>query len=198
MIQKDIPLVVIGTLDSYEKKILSVDNDNVYDAYNATMIAYQKGHQRVAYLSGDLDFIVYQQRLQGYHKAVSKKKAHAPMIYGLCEDREKLEIAIKMMMENNSPDAIIVKDDIKGVYTINILQKLGYTVGKDVGVIGIGGVISGTFCSPQLITMRFSIENILENAIEKLSEQIQTKKILPGQYIIPTELLDRESLPPRN
>ena len=108
-------------------------------------------------LSGDLDYIVCQQRLNGYNKAVAEKNIHAPMVYGFFEDRQSIEQTIQNMMINSNPDAIIVKDDIKGIYTITMLQKLGYIVGKDVGVIGIGGIIAGTFCNPQLSTMKVSM-----------------------------------------
>lgn len=196
-IQKKLPLVVVGTLDNYRDVLYSVDNDNIDDSYQATMIAYNKGYNTVAYISGDLDYVACQQRLAGYNKAVSEKKLHSPLIYGFCEDRESIELAIEDMMTNSKPDAVVVKDDIKGIYTINKLQKLGYKVGKDIGVIGIGGIASGTFCSPQLTTMKFSIQEIFNKATQVLIDQIKLKIPQIGQYTISTQLMERESLPSR-
>ncbi len=194
-LQRKIPLVVVGTLDHYDNQIYSVDNNNVEDTYKATMLAYDRGYKSIAYLSGDLDYIVCQQRLNGYNKAVAEKNIHTSMVYGFYEDRQSIEQTIQNMMINSNPDAIIVKDDIKGIYTITMLQKLGYIVGKDVGVIGIGGITAGTFCNPQLSTMKISMQDIFENAIDVLIDQISTKSTKVGRTFITTEFIDRESLP---
>ena len=113
------------------------------------------------------------------------------MVYGFVEDRQSIESAIQNMMINSNPDAIVVKDDIKGVYTVTILQKLGYIVGKDVGVIGIGGITAGTFCNPQLSTMKVSIQDIFEDAIDVLIDQINTKSTQVGSTFITTNFIDR-------
>ncbi|MGL5956351.1 MAG: LacI family DNA-binding transcriptional regulator [Brevinema sp.] len=198
VLAKQLPLVVVGTIEQYSNQLYSIDNDNIRDTYQATMIAYEKGYQKIAYLSGDLDYLVCQQRLQGYTNAVIEKNAHPPFIYGFCEGREAIECAVDTMMKNTQPDAIVVKDDIKGVYTINKLQQLGYKVGDDVGVIGIGGITAGTFCMPQLSTMRFSIQDMFHKATESLIEQIRMKTLAVGQLVIDTEYLERESLPTKH
>lgn len=65
----DYPFVLVGRSDRYEN-ILSVDNDNVMAAYDATNHLISMGHERIGFVSGPPNLIVSRDRLAGYRKAL--------------------------------------------------------------------------------------------------------------------------------
>lgn len=195
LIARKIPVAVIGTVPGYLDKVFCIDNDNVSDVYNAVSLAYKEGRKQVAYISGDLDYFVCQQRLQGYYEGIKKNQRHLPLIMGFCETREEVEAAVQRFFQEIHVDCIIAKDDIKAIYAIDTLKKMGISVGKgeDVGIIGIGGIHMGSFIVPTLSTMHFPMLDMIEKALNYLNTCIADKKISPGYFRYPTEFYQRDS-----
>lgn len=195
IIKNKIPLSVIGTIPSHQNKIYSVDNDNENDAYITTKILYEKDYKKVAYISGDIDYIVCKQRLKGYEKAVKEQALHKPMSYGFSEDRNKIEESVREIIESgNDIDAIIAKDDIKGLYIVSELLKNNIKVGKDMGVVSIGGSKASTYSNPQLSALKFSIEDIVIRAVKNLDDQIKKRRVITKRDVVEATFLHRESL----
>ncbi|MGL4677000.1 MAG: LacI family DNA-binding transcriptional regulator [Brevinema sp.] len=194
-IENNIPVTTIGTLEQYQNKIYCVDNDNIKDTFNLVKQIHHLGYKKIAFLSGDLDYIVCQQRLEGYRNAIHELQDHEPIIFGYCEERKKLEQSIQEIMSLDSkPDAIITKDDIKGIYTINQLLKLGIKPGNDVGVGSIGGISATTYTTPQLSSMSFSIKEITQKAVNATHQNIVENKSQTGIHFVSSLFIERGSL----
>lgn len=65
------PFVLIGRSEKYPD-ILSVDNDNVQAAYDATKHLISLGHERIGFVSGPPNHIVSRDRLKGYVNALTE------------------------------------------------------------------------------------------------------------------------------
>ena len=195
LIKNKIPISVIGTIPSHQHKIYSVDNDNEKDAYTTTKILYEKHYKKIAYISGSIDYLVCKQRLNGYKKAVREIGIHKPISYGFSEDRLEIEKAVREILESKElVDVIIAKDDIKGIYIVSELDKNNIKVGKDIGVVSIGGSKASTYSNPELSSLKFSIEDLVFKAIKNLDYQIKKNKIIVKRDIVETTFLHRASL----
>ncbi|MGL4364833.1 MAG: LacI family DNA-binding transcriptional regulator [Bacteroidales bacterium] len=195
-IDHTIPLCLIGTIKQYEKKIFSIDNNNVADVAMLVETLYQLGYKKIAFISGDLSYIVCKQRLEGYMSAVLKYKKQDPLTFAFSDDRICIQQAVnQIIMIQNPPDAIITKDDIKGIYVIGELYKQGLTPGKDIGIASIGGVQAATYTYPQLSGMTFSIKEIARRAVQQLCKNISTATPAIGSYFVNSTFTDRESTP---
>ncbi|MGL5253575.1 MAG: LacI family DNA-binding transcriptional regulator [Brevinema sp.] len=195
LISYEIPVSVIGTIPEYLDKVFCVDNDNERDIFNAVSLAYESGRKKVAYISGDLDYLVCQQRLKGYYEGIKKNNQHPPLIMGFGETLEEVDEMVKTTFRESQIDCIIAKDDIKAIYAIDALKKMGISVGKDkeVGIIGVGGIHMGALITPALSTMHFSMLSMIEKALDHLNTCIIDKEIIPGHLLISTEFYRRDS-----
>lgn len=195
LINNNIPTVVIGDLEKYSDKVFCIDIDNTKEIKNLVNKLYKSGYKNIAYISGDLNYIVCQQRLKGYCDGVIKNNMHKPVILGLSEDIEKIKLSVNKILELKvMPDVIICKDDIKGLYVISELLKNNLMPGKDIGVVGIGGIQASTYTYPALSSLGFSIKNISKLAVDNLNDMIINNNILTGQIYVKTNFLNRESL----
>jgi len=109
-----IPAVIIGKPIDTEG-ILYVDNDNVDASYKVTKRLIEKGHKKIAFLSGSFKYVVSLDRLDGYRSAL--------MHYGLELDRNYItegefskqsgyESMGKLLLVEEKPTALVVTDDI--------------------------------------------------------------------------------------
>lgn len=195
LIDNNTPTVVIGDLEKYSDKVYCIDIDNIKETKNLVNKLYKSGYKNIAYISGDLNYIVCQQRLKGYCDGVIMNNIHKPIILGLSEDVVKIKLSInKILKSNDKPDAIICKDDIKGLHVISELLRNNFIPGKDIGVVGIGGIQASTYTYPELSSLGFSIEYISKLTVDNLNEMIINNEIITGQKYIKTNFLNRESL----
>ena len=65
------PFVIIGHPED-NSDILSVDNDNVQAAYDATRYLISLGHERIGFVSGPPNLTVSKDRMTGYCKAIAE------------------------------------------------------------------------------------------------------------------------------
>ena len=89
---------------------------------------------------------------------------------------------------------IVCKDDIKGIYVISELLRNGIIPGRDIGVVGVGGISASNYIYPNLSTLSFSIKNISKLAVKNLNDMIVNNKIISGQKYVKTKFLHKESL----
>lgn len=195
IIKNEIPTVVIGDIEKYYKKVFSIDIDNVKETKSLVNKIYRYGYKNIAYIGGSMDYIVCQQRLKGYSEGIKENNIQKPMILGLSEKREEIESAVKKMLKSKyMPDAILCKDDIKAAYVIHELSKNGIKAGKDIGVVGIGGIQASSYISPSLSSLSFPIKSISKLSVSKLNDMIVNNTIITGQKYVNTEFIARESL----
>ena len=196
LIENGIPTVVIGELTGYLDKVFCVDIDNSNEIKNLVDKLYEAGYKKIAYVSGNVDYIVCEQRLRGYYDSVMKNNIHKPIVLGFTEDVAKIKDDIKNLISNkkNIPDVIVCKDDIKGIYVISELLRNGIIPGRDIGVVGVGGISASNYIYPNLSTLSFSIKNISKLAVKNLNDMIVNNKIISGQKYVKTKFLHKESL----
>lgn len=196
LIENNIPTVVIGDLENYSNKVFCIDIDNSKEIKNLVNKLYKLGYKKIAYVSGNIDYIVCEQRLKGYYDSVKENNIHSPIVLGYTEDAEKIKQDIKKLISNKKdiPDVIICKDDIKGIYVISELLRNNIFPGIDIGVIGIGGISASEYIYPNLSSLSFSIKNISKLAVKNLNDMIINNKIISGQKYVKTKFLFKESL----
>ena len=81
LIENGIPTVVIGELTGYLDKVFCVDIDNSNEIKNLVDKLYEAGYKKIAYVSGNVDYIVCEQRLRGYYDSVMKNNIHKPIVF---------------------------------------------------------------------------------------------------------------------
>lgn len=188
------PFTVIGKpLDS--KGVCWVDNDNIGASKLATNYLIKHGHRDIAFISGSLEFVVSLDRLDGYKLALDENGI--PFRRELAEQDEFSEDggyrAMKRILENAKPSAVIVTDDVMAFGVIRAAIDKGYKVPKDISIIGFNNIPLSAFANPPLTTIDISTFDLGVKSAELLISKLQNKLDNADHIIVPVKLIERKS-----
>ncbi|MDR0269057.1 LacI family DNA-binding transcriptional regulator [Paenibacillus sp.] len=195
------PFVLIGRSEKYPD-ILSVDNDNVHAAYDATKHLISLGHERIGFVSGPPNHIVSRDRLKGYIDALEEA--------GL-ENRKEWIVEGEFLQESGyramsffmslpeRPSALVVVDDLVSLGVLRGLHELGYKVPEDLCIVSFNNLSIAELSTPPVSSIDIGIYNLGYTASQALIQSIQQdgkkdgKKQFQKRHIIPHRLVMRES-----
>ncbi|MET3547320.1 MULTISPECIES: LacI family DNA-binding transcriptional regulator [Paenibacillus] len=191
------PFVLIGRSEKYPD-ILSVDNDNVQAAYDATKHLISLGHQRIGFVSGPPNHIVSRDRLKGYTNAL--KEAGLEMRKDWIVEGEFLQEsgyrAMSFFMNlPERPTALVVMDDLVSLGVLRGLHELGYRVPDDLCIVSFNNISIAELSTPPISSMDIGIYNLGYTAAQALIQSIQHDgdRQFQKRHIIPHRLVIRES-----
>lgn len=189
------PFVVIGR--PVAGGIAFVDNDNVLAAYEATEYLRNRGHRRIAFLGGSLEYMVTRDRLQGYREAL--EKSGIPFMPQFVLRGDFLEaggaLAVKELLSwEVRPTALLVTDDLMAFGVISTLKEMGFSVPEDISIVSFNNVPLSKVCSPPLTSVDIDICSLGMTGVKLLFKQMMKKDTEPGHEIIDTRLIERQSV----
>lgn len=175
-------------------KVACVGVDNIKGSLMAVEHLIKNGHKNIAFINGHKSAVVSYERLDGYYLAFNRNNLplrkeliiHSDFSY----EGGKLA-AEELIKENKDITAIFCASDLMAVGAIEALSGLGYSVPKDISVIGFDDINLCQYVSPKLTTIRQDREKIGITAANLLLS------IISGQYfgriVIEPEFILRES-----
>lgn len=191
---KKIPYV---TLDNqrYPFRGKSVVVDNFKGGYEATRYLIERGHRKIAHVTGDLKLLSASERFMGFEKALEEVGMESFDVVEGSFQVEAGRVAVeKWMKEKVLPDAIFAADDLIAFGIINTLNAHGLSVPQDVSLIGFD---DHPFCSqlkPYLTTMRQPAEEMAKAGVDTLLDSIE-KKVKCNKVIkLEPKLICRETV----
>lgn len=124
-IQHNFPFLILGKAAS--PFISLVDNDNIQAAFEATSYFIQKGYKNPAFVAGNKELVVSQDRYKGYKKALKA--------YNIPLDDSKVKFSSGFLLEDSSykvmkklmkqkPDAIITTDTMVAEGILQYLHEI--------------------------------------------------------------------------
>ena len=197
-------------LSSRIKHIVGIDSrqpaiDNVgYDRFEAGCRAMryllEKGHKKIAYIGAHLSKDMLN---IGRYEAYMRMMMHAGLEInpawvvdsewrrGVCYDK-----TIELMKCNDRPTAILVGSDHMAIAAVSALHSLGISIPGEISVIGISDIEDAKYLTPPLTTIAIPQMEIGEIAANMLIQRIKGDTSLPKRVIVPTELVERQSVAP--
>ncbi|MER0122122.1 LacI family DNA-binding transcriptional regulator [Streptococcus sp. ZJ93] len=124
-IQHNFPFLILGKAAS--PFISLVDNDNIQAAFEATSYFIQKGYKNLAFVAGNKELVVSQDRYKGYKKALKA--------YNIPLDDSKVKFSSGFLLEDSSykimkklmkqkPDAIVTTDTMVAEGILHYLNEI--------------------------------------------------------------------------
>lgn len=192
----NIPIVMV---DSYieEQQFKSVKLEDCQGAYLATSYLIEHGHTDIAFLAGNLkDHGVGERRLEGYEKALNEhnipfKKENILTLNTDFDSGRKLG---KRLVETTKATAAFCVADILAFGLMKELNSMGIRIPEDISVMGFDNLKIGEYCSPGLTTVGQNIFEKGEKAVELLINSIEEKENNVKEIILPTTIVERESV----
>lgn len=192
-----LPLVL---LDTYFEAVTCnyVLINNVQGAYLATSHLIQKTKKQPGYLRSSYPIGNFAERNSGFFKAVraygmssSKSIVHmlTPSIDGAYAD-------MKDILENNEELApcYFADNDLIAVGAMKALKEYGYSIPKDIAVVGFDNVPLSRLIEPSLSTINVPKQYMGEMAVKRLITLITEKGAQPIKIEISTQLVERRSV----
>lgn len=159
LLGREIPFVLIGDyISDYDiGAFCKVDIDDFSAAREATDYLLTLGHRRIAFISGSLEYASCYNRFLGYKSAL--EEAGLP-----CEDKYIISfsnmteenasnLTKRMLYQTNVPTAIIAFNDIISVAVYKAVKDCGYSIPKDISVIGFDDSLFAKYVTPALTTV---------------------------------------------
>jgi len=189
-----VPVVYGGRPGHVRESDHYVDVDNVQAGRDATRYLLDRGHRRLATVTGPSDMPAAIDRLRGFRETLAEAGLDAVGV----EDGDFTEaggaIAMRRLLASGArPDALFVASDLmaRGAYTA--LREHGLDVGRDIAVIGFDDSSAATSLTPALTTVRQPSREQGRQMARLLLEMLAGRPI-PHATILPTEIVERDSV----
>ena len=189
-IKLGIPILTIDHI--LDNEIPSITSDNVQGGELAARKFIQSGVKKVIHFRGPSDLITVIDRARGFYQVIDE---HNIDCYSFDLDFKSPDINDIEMFIKRHPDVegIFCSSDIIAFYVINVLKKLGYSIPKDVQVIGFDNIDLSGVLIPTLTTVAQLIQEIGNESIRKLNKLIKKQKLEEVHSLIPVKLIERET-----
>ncbi len=93
------------------------------------------------------------------------------------------------------PVAVFAASDTLAIGAIKAARDAGYTVGKDILIIGFDDIPAAAFTAPSLSSVKVNTEFMGKHSVQVLLDKLQKKHTIPVKIVVPTTLVIRESSP---
>ncbi|WP_139903489.1 LacI family DNA-binding transcriptional regulator [Clostridium thermarum] len=191
----DLKTVLVVTSDK-DKTFPSVSIDNREAAYDATMFLLNKGNKKVAYIGVHKDEVnAAAVRYFGYEDALKEKGMEIDenfVYFGEQKAHEGYE-GVNKILEKGTFDALFCASDEIAMGAINSLRDKGIRVPEDVDVIGFDNIYSSSIFYPKLTTVAQPMYDMGSVGMRMLIKTINKKELEEKNYILPYEIIERDS-----
>ncbi len=193
--------VLIGKAYRYVNQTIYVDNDNVLAGAEATDYLLERGHQRIAYLSGDHSLLFNYDRKSGYMLSLARRQL--PFRPEFCvemteEPGRQEEMLRKLLSEDDRPTAVLVSDDILAMMLEKVCISLGLAIPEDVSVISFNNSLLAQLTVPPLTSVDVHSGQLGVEAAAQMISHIENPELMATKIIVPHHIAERESCAERN
>ena len=192
--ERNFPFVMVGKPFKYVEEITHVDNDNFRATKEAAEYMLNLGHQRIAFIGGDLNLVVTIERLLGYEKALREAGISLRDDYIIHEEflREGGREAVNELMNlKEPPTALIVVDDLMALGVLNTLDEMKIRVPEDISIISFNNVLMTEMSKPPLTSVDINIFDLGYQAAKSLIQKIENPKEPIKRVIVPHQIITR-------
>lgn len=191
-----IPLVCVDR--KFEKKqVDTVVVNNKKGAYSAVSHLLEKSHERIALITSLHKFSSFQEREEGYRKAL--KDYEIEFDENLVKEgdprssEDAREITLNLLKSSNPPTALFVTNNLMSLGALNAIRKLNYKIPDDISLIMFDDMPWAKVMSPSLTTVKQPGYEIGRRAGELFFQRVEDPKRETVEVMMETKLIVRES-----
>ena len=172
--------------------IPSITTDNKQIGYQAAKYLISLNHTRIAHITGNYNFKISRERLEGFQNALAEAGTAMDPRYIVYADfnwESGYEAMMKLMLLSDAPTAVFAANDTMAYAAIKAVQDSGRTVPQDVSIIGVDGIRFMNENYQYLTTIRQPMIEYGRRSAESLLNMIQGKPLPEENVILSTELV---------
>ena len=188
---RKIPFVIINNVTSTGTCIMC---NHLEGARLVMQYLYDMGHSRIAIIRGELGYASDTYKMAGCLVSAHEhgKTLDVSLIaHGNWEYKSGYQGAKAIFSRPSPPSAIFCFNDIMALGAIKALREMGYSIGKDVSVVGFDNMRQLEFSEPDLTTVDCNVSHVAQLAIEHLLMAISTDTFCaPQTILVPVALVE--------
>lgn len=190
-----IPIVLLDrSLSGSEFDDVTVDN--LSGAYQAVKHLLQLGRKRIAMVTAETRLTTFQQRHQGYLKALAE--------FGIKPQKELVkvtdpktaaaqQVTAQLLQLSRPPDAIFAANNLMTIGVLNTLREQRVRVPEDVALVGFDDMPWSGQLSPPVTSVSQPTYELGREAARLLLRRINDPDVHPQSIVLQTRLVVRES-----
>lgn len=195
LVRRNMPVVMIDR-DVPNVEVDAVLTDNQLGGFLATRHLLELGHTRIACIAGPSSITPSSERMIGYRKAL--EEAGIPydedlVVRGDYHAQSGMEITHSLLKTNPRPTAIFALNDLMALGALRAAAEAGYTIPRDLAVVGYDDLEIAHFSNPPLTTISQPKKEIGVQAINLLVDRMTHKSRSPIRLVLAPELIVRRS-----
>ncbi|RCX21004.1 LacI family transcriptional regulator [Anaerobacterium chartisolvens] len=190
----DAPIISIDRVIS--QLIPSICSDNYQGGVLAAEHLIAKGCKKLAHISGSTFLNMDANKRYYGFKEVCEKRGIPHVVTDAGEEQflsMRYESVINALLnEHTGIDGIFTSNDIIAAQVITICSKRGIKIPEQMKIVGYDDIDLCTIYNPSITTIRQSLNDICEYAVESIIHKAENKAI-PSRVTFPVTLIERET-----
>jgi LacI family transcriptional regulator len=195
LLRRRMPLVMIDR-DVPKVEADAVLTDHQLGGFLATRHLLELGHTRIACIAGPSSISPSAERITGYRKALEQAGIvcdQSLIIRGDYHAQSGMDITHSILQMDPRPTAIFALNDLMALGALRAVTEAGYSVPKDIAVVGYDDLEIARFTNPPLTTIAQPKKEIGTQAVNLLVDRMSRKSRPPSRLVLPPELIVRRS-----
>lgn len=172
--------------------------DNIAGARQAVGHLIDKGHQRIAFIGGDISHPSIHDRFLGYKQTLEENNIPFDEKLVVTDedypgDNNGYNAMCKLRKRKASFTAIFAANDAMAFGCMRCLKEKGVAVPDQIALVGFDDVDVAWQMEPQLTTIRVNKEDMGALAVKNIVDLISSNRKSLGKILVPVELVIRNS-----
>ena len=194
--RQGIPFVVIGT-PSDPRTVFYVDVDISAGAHAATRLLLSKGHRRILFVDGPRDYMQSLHHLEGSRRAFAESRLpwnERDVVHIELQENAAYETLVRLGKRIANYTAIVAYHDVFSYGIMRFLKGRGLRVPADMAYVSMGNTLISRINTPGLTSVDMAPYEMGRRSAEMLVDVIEKRRERPCHAIIPTALVERDSV----
>lgn len=199
LVESGIPVIFYDRVPVSPYKATIIKGDDFNGGYLATKHLIESGCKRIAHISGPLTSNLYQDRVNGYLKAMEEQDVpvNKDWIFHQELTPENARQSISELFAGSIvPDALFLANDVTAIAALEFAKEKGIKVPEELKLVGYSNDPRTSIISPSITTIEQFPDVVGKRIVEVLMEllrNVEDVELHTEPIIIPVELIKRMS-----
>ncbi len=188
--------VLVDVYDEYSSPFTNIRINDENGEYAATAHLLSLGHTKIGYLGGPDDSIVNHRRYCGYEKALLERDlpiSQDIIFHTLTTFEGGYDMGEEIASKLSEMSAIVVDADIIAIGLVRRLLELGYTLPRDLSIVGFDDIQPSQYIYPSLTTVHQDIREKGALSAKTILDELSNKPSSKKTYVIEPRISVRQS-----
>ncbi|MGP3779114.1 LacI family DNA-binding transcriptional regulator [Halanaerobium saccharolyticum] len=190
------PFVIVGRPEEKDKYYW-VNNDNITASEKVVDYLIKNGHRKIAMIIGDDNYIMNNDRLEGYKRSFEKNGLKINNDLILRSDNTDHQniymLSQQMIKEHPEITAFYGMSDTMAYTIMQAMNDMNVKIPEDISIVGFNNNPMSKIVSPPLTTVDINIYLLGNKATELLIGVINGQVDKYQHTIVPTNIIERDS-----